>query len=133
MALAENTRMATPKPSTLVMQPSHCGDPYAAVADLLHRCYEGLYRSVTTLVRLAFHSQAHCATASGGERLNLSPEDYLTIIAARTPRARPDDSYDHVVDTIDITAPGTACVRMRATMPGKHFIDLLSLIRLDGK
>lgn len=60
-------------------------------------------------------------------------EDYLPIVAARTPPARTGDTYDYVVDTIDLAGPDTASVRMRSTMPGKHFIDILSLIRLDGE
>jgi len=129
--------MATSKPSTstpaLVMQPSHYSDQYAAIADVLHRYYQGLYHSDSTLLRLAFHAQTHYVTASGGELLHLGLEDYLPFVAACTPPARTGDTYDSVVDNIDLAGPDTASVRRRSTKLGKQFIDFLSLIRIDGE
>jgi hypothetical protein len=115
------------------MQPSHYGDQYAAIAEVLHRYYEGLYHSDTTLLRLDFHPQAHYVTTSGGELLHLGLGDYLPIVAAHTPPARTGDTYDYVVDTIDLAGPDTASLRIRSTMLGKQFTDLLSLVRVDGK
>jgi hypothetical protein len=66
-------------------QPSHSGGQYPAVIEVLHRYYEGLYHSDTTLLRLAFQPQAYYVTASGGELLHLGLGDYLPIVAARTP------------------------------------------------
>lgn len=129
--------MTTPKPASstpkLMTQPPHHGAPYPAVTDLLHRYYEGLYHCDTALLQLAFHPQAHYATASGGELLHLSLEDYLPIVAARTSPARRGDPYGYVVESIEFAGPDTASVRMLSTMLGKQFIDFLSLLKVDGK
>lgn len=128
--------MASPKSSTtpaLAVQPARQGEHYAAIADVLHRYYEGLYHSDTKLLRTAFHPRAHYVTASGGELLRLGLEDYLPIVATRTPPARTGDTYGYVVDSIDLAGADTASVRMRSTMLGKQFIDFLSLIRLAGE
>ena len=112
-------------------QPSHAGGQYPAVIEVLHRYYEGLYHTDTTLLRLALHPQAHCVTASGGELLRLGLGDYLPTVAARRPPARTGDLYGYVVESIDFAGPDTASVRTRLTMLGKHFIDFLSLVKVD--
>lgn len=126
------TQTSTTTPA-LMMQPSHFGDQYAAIADMLHRYCEGLYHSDITLLRMAFHPQAHYVTVSGGELLHLGLEDYLPIVAARTTPAQTGDPYGYVVESLDFAGPDMASVRMRSLMLGKHFIDFLSLIKVDGE
>jgi hypothetical protein len=112
--------------------PSHHADRYAAIADVLHCYYEGLYRCDTALLRRCFHPQARYVTASGGELLHLALDEYLPIVEARTSPERIGEPYGYIVESIDLAGPDTACVRMRSTMLGKHFIDFVSLIRVDG-
>jgi len=104
-----------------------------AIAEVLHRYYEGLYHSDTALLRLVFHPQALYVTASGGKLLHLGLEDYLPIVAARKAPAQTGDPYGYVVESIDFAGPDTASVRMSSSMLGKHFLDFISLIKVDDE
>jgi hypothetical protein len=127
--------MPTDKSPTTALKPlneaSHYGAESLAIAEVLHRYFEGLYHSDTALLRRVFHPPALYVTASGGELLHLEPEDYLPIVAARTAPAQTGDPYPYVVESIDFARPETASVRMRSSMLGEHFIDFISLVKVD--
>ncbi len=108
-------------------------DRYAAVADVLRRYYEGLYRCDVALLQSVFHPEARYYTASGGELLHLDMDAYFRVVAARTPPQRSGDAYGFQIDAIEFAGPVTALARMRSVMLDKAFTDFLSLVRVGGE
>lgn len=109
------------------------GIEYFAIVDLLKRYYDALYRCDTALLATVFHASAQYFTASSGELLHLDMNSYFPIVEQRTSPESAGDSYAFSIDSIELVGSVTAIARMRCSMLGKDFIDLLSLIQLEGE
>lgn len=95
--------------------------------------FEGLYRSDSTILRKVFHPSALYACASDGTLLTLRMDEYFPIIDKRpSPASRNDPRTDRII-SIEFAGPVTALARVECSILPKHFIDLLTLIRLDGR
>lgn len=105
---------------------------YAAVIELLDKYYDGLYYGNTALLREVFHPDARYVTVSGGELLQLDMASYFPIVEARSSPQQLGEPYGFQVDSLEFAGPATALARVRSSMLGKDFIDLLVMIQLDG-
>lgn len=105
---------------------------YAAVLELLDKYYDGLYYGNTALLREVFHPDARYVTVSGGELLQLDMASYFPIVEARSSPQQLGEPYGFQVDSLEFAGPATALARVRSSMLGKDFIDLLAMIQLDG-
>ena len=106
---------------------------YAAVAQLLNTYYDGLYHGDLSALGEVFHPDASYVTASSRELLHLNMTSYFAKVEARESPESLGEPYGYTVESIEFAGPTAALVRMRCSMLGKHFIDLLSLINVDGK
>jgi Putative lumazine-binding len=109
-----------------------CGTEYFAIVDLLDRYYDALYRCDTALLATVFHASAQYFTASSGELFHLDMNSYFPIVEQRTSPASSGEPYAFSIDSIEFVGTVTAIARMRCSMLGKDFIDLLTLIKLEG-
>lgn len=109
------------------------GIEYVAIADLLRRYYDALYRCDTALLATVFHANAQYFTASSGELLHLDMQSYFPIVEQRTSPESAGDAYTFSIESIELAGAVTAIARMRSSMLGKDFIDLLTLIQLEGE
>jgi hypothetical protein len=109
------------------------GIEYFAIVDLLKRYYDALYRCDTTLLATVFHANAQYFTASSGELLHLDMHSYLPIIEKRISPESSGEPYTFSIESIEFAGSVTAIARMHCSMLGKDFIDLLSLIQLEGE
>jgi Putative lumazine-binding len=109
------------------------GIAYFAIADLLKRYYDALYRCDTALLATVFHVSAQYFTASSGELLHLDMHSYFPIVEKRTSPESAGEPYAFSIDSIEFAGAVTAIARMRCSMLGKDFIDLLTLIQLEGE
>lgn len=106
---------------------------YADVVTVLKDYLDGLHHSETQLLRSVFHPQAVYATASGGKPLVLRMEEYFPIVDARpSPASKGELRTDEIV-SIEFVGPVTALARLRCSIQPKHFVDLLTLIHVDGR
>ncbi len=105
---------------------------YGAVLEVLQRYYDGLYRCDVALLESVFHPQAVYATASDGKLLHLDMNAYFPLVAARTSPQKANEAYGYEVESIAFAGPAAALARMRCSMLSKDFIDLLTLVRVDG-
>lgn len=106
---------------------------YAEVAVLIQDYFDGLYHGDTQRLRRVFHSEAVYATASEGEPLILRMNEYFEIVDSRpSPASRGEHRTDQIL-SIDFVGPVTAVAKLRCSIVPKHFIDLLSLTRVDGR
>jgi Putative lumazine-binding len=109
------------------------GQDFADVAAVLQEYFDGLYHSDTTRLRRVFHPRAVYACATGGTSLILSMDEYFPIVDARpSPASRGDARTDRIL-LIGFAGPVTAFARLECAIEPKHFIDLLTLIRLEGR
>lgn len=109
------------------------GIEYFAIVDLLKRYYDALYRCDTALLATVFHSSAQYFTASGGELLHLDMQSYFPVVEQRMSPESSGEPYAFSIDSIEFAGTVTAIARMRSSMLGKDFIDLLTLIQLEGE
>jgi Putative lumazine-binding len=106
---------------------------FAGVSATLHDYFEGLYRSDSTILRKVFHPSALYACATDGALLTLRMDEYFPIIDKRpSPASRGDPRTDRIVG-IEFAGPVTALARVECSILPKHFVDLLTLIHIDGR
>jgi Putative lumazine-binding len=109
------------------------GIEYFAIVDLLKRYYDALYRCDTALLATVFHTSAQYFTASSGELFHLDMHSYFPIVEQRISPESSGEPYVFSIDSIELAGSVTAIARMRCSMLGKDFIDLLTLIQLEGE
>lgn len=109
------------------------GIEYSAIVDLLKRYYDALYRCDIALLETVFHASAQYFTASSGELLHLDMQSYFPIVEQRISPESSGEPYAFSIDSIDLAGAVTAIARMRSSMLGKDFSDLLTLIQLEGE
>lgn len=109
-------------------------DPgYAELVAAMRVYFDGLYHSDTERLRSVFHPDAIYACATSGDLIRLAMPDYLAMVAAReAPAARREARTDNI-DSIAFAGPVTALVTATCSIGPKHFTDLLSFVKLDGR
>lgn len=106
---------------------------YADVVAVLQDYFDGLHHSDTQRLRRVFHPQAVYATASSGQPLVLRMEEYFPIVDARpSPAAKGEARTDEIV-SIAFAGPVTALATLRCSIRPKYFVDLMTLIHVDGR
>ncbi len=106
---------------------------YLAIIEVLKQYYDALYRCDTALLGQVFHPSAQYVTASSGELLHLDMKAYFPIVEQRVSPESAGESYGFSIDSIEFVGPVTAIANMRSSMFSKDFIDLLALIKIDGR
>ncbi|HEY8360181.1 MAG TPA: nuclear transport factor 2 family protein [Ramlibacter sp.] len=107
---------------------------YEDVALTLSKYFDGLYRSDASLLEEIFHPRAQYVTATDGEFLYRTIDEYLPIVDARpSPESRSERRTDKIV-SIEFAGPVTSFARVECSIGPKSFTDLLTLIFLiDGR
>ena len=100
---------------------------------LMGRYFDGLYHGDVASLAQVFHPQTLYATASGGALLRLDLEAYLQRVQQRpSPVSQGHQRTDQIV-SIEMAGPVTAVVRAQCSIPGRAFIDLLTLVKVDQR
>ncbi len=106
---------------------------FTAVTAVLNDYFDGLYRSDSKILRRVFHPSALYACATDGTLLTLRMDAYFPIIDKRpSPESRGDPRTDRIV-AIEFAGPVTALARVECAILPKRFIDLLTLVHIDGR
>ena len=99
----------------------------------LRTYFDGLHHGDTSLLAKVFHPSARYVTATSGELLSLSMDEYFPIVDARpSPASRGEPRRDRIV-SIERAGAVTALARVECSLGPKRFTDFLSLVRLDGR
>ena len=105
----------------------------SAIERLLHDYFDGLHRSDSALLRQVLHPSALYACASSGELLCLRMDEYWPIIDARpSPMSKGEPRSGRIV-SIEWAGPVTALARVECAIAPKHYVDLLTLLAIDGR
>jgi Putative lumazine-binding len=106
---------------------------YLQVAEVLSTYFDGLYHSDTQRLRRVFHPRAHYVCATEGTLTYRTMDEYFPIVDRRpSPESRGEARADKIV-SIEFAGPVTAFARVNCAIGPKHFTDLLTLVRLDGR
>lgn len=104
-----------------------------AVELVMEDYFAGLYLGDTKLLRRAFHEQAHYFTATGGPLLHYDMGEYFPIVDARpSPASKGEPRSDRIL-SIEFAGPVTALVWAECTLAPKHFLDVLTLVKVDSR
>jgi hypothetical protein len=109
------------------------GGEFGPVIAVLQDYFDGLHHSDTQRLRRVFHPRALYACATDGTLLALSMDEYFPIVDQRaSPASRGDARSDRIL-AIEFAGPVTALARVECAILPKHFIDLLTLVKLEGR
>lgn len=104
-----------------------------AIVHVLNEYLDGLYHSDTTRLRRVLHPQALYATASDGTLLVRTMPEYFPIVDVRPSPASHGQAREDRIVSIDFAGPVTAIARLECVVQPRHFIDLLTMVKLDGR
>jgi Putative lumazine-binding len=108
-------------------------DALPELTAVLREYFDGLYFSDTQRLRRVFHPQAVYATATDGMPLILRMDEYFAVVDKRpSPAGRGDARNDRIL-ALDFVGPVTALAKVQCSIRPKHFTDLLTLIRVEGR
>jgi Putative lumazine-binding len=100
---------------------------------VLNDYFEGLHHSDTKLLAKVFHPSALYATVSEGPLLCLNMATYFPIVDKRpSPASRNERRNDRII-SIEFAGPVTALARAECSIGPKHFIDLITMIKVDDR
>ncbi len=109
------------------------GAEFEAIAAVLQEYFDGLHHSDTQRLRRVFHPRALYACATDGTLLALGMDEYFPIVDQRaSPASRGDARTDRII-AIEFAGPVTALARVECSILPKRFIDLLTLLKLEGR
>ncbi|WP_411876960.1 nuclear transport factor 2 family protein [Vulcanococcus limneticus] len=106
---------------------------FHAIHSVLQLYFDGLYHSDTTRLAQVFHPDALYVTAAGDKPIVWRMDEYFPVVDARpAPAASSLPRTDRVL-SIELIGPVTAHARLQCSIPPRDFIDLLTLIHVDGR
>jgi Putative lumazine-binding len=110
-----------------------CHAVTTSIEETLQEYFDGLHHSDTNRLRSVFHPRAVYASATDGELVHRTMDEYFPIVDARpSPASRQEPRHDRVV-SIDFAGPVTAVARVECAIGPKRFDDILTLVRLDDR
>ena len=119
--------------TTTLARPSATAADFAAVLALLERYFEAFQHSDARALGELFHPGALYAFADGASLKQLDMATYLPIVAARPSPASRGEARDDRVLALEFAGPATALVKAECRLNGKHYVDFLSLLKLEGR
>lgn len=109
------------------------GTAFSEVIVVLNHYFDGLYHSDTKILRQVFHPGALYACPTGGTLLQLGMVDYFAVVDKRpAPASLGQQRRDRIV-SIDFAGPALVSARVECAISPKRFVDVLTLIHLDGR
>jgi len=104
-----------------------------AIEAVVRTYLDGLYEGDADKLAAAFHPTSALTQWWEGE-LKITPRDaWLEAVRARpSPKSQGLARSDEVL-SVDVVGPDMALVKLRCAIPPRHFTDLLSLLRIEGR
>jgi hypothetical protein len=109
------------------------GAAFNAVVAVLYDYFDGIYFGDTTILARVFHPNAMYACPTGGTLLQLGMDEYFPVVEKRpAPASVGQQRLDRIV-SIEFAGPGLAIARVECAILPKRFVDLLTLILIEGR
>lgn len=94
---------------------------------------DGLYEGDAEKLAAVFHPTSALTHCVDGELRILPRAEWLDAVRSRpSPKASGLARHDHIL-AIDLVGPGMAHVKLKCAIPPRHFTDILSLLKVDGR
>ena len=106
---------------------------FEQVEQALGLYFDGLHHSDTARLRQVFHPEAHYFCATTGELLHWDMAQYFPVVDKRPSPASQGHARTDRILSIAFAGPVTAFARLECSIPPKHFTDLLTLVKLQGR
>lgn len=106
---------------------------FAEIQQLLQRYFDLLYSCDMRLFDEVFHPGAVYATADETPLLQRDMATYRDVLSKRESGAARGDNRHDVIDAIEFAGDNTAFARVRCSIGQRHFVDLLSMVRTNGR
>lgn len=106
---------------------------FAGVQDVLQKYFDALYACDVDMLAEVFHPRAIYATADQTPPLYRDMPTYFGVVRGRTPPAVSSDPRRDIIDEIAFAGDNAAAARVRCTLGARDFVDLLTLVREDGR
>jgi hypothetical protein len=106
---------------------------FAGVQAVLQKYFDALYACDVDLLAEVFHPRAIYATADESPPLYRDMPTYFEVVRGRTPPAASADPRRDIIDEIAFAGDNAAAARVRCTLGARDFVDLLTLVREDGR
>jgi hypothetical protein len=105
----------------------------AAIEAVVKTYLDGLYEGDADKIASAFHPTSALAQSLDG-KIAITPRDeWLAAVRTRpSPKAKGLARHDRIL-SIDRVGPTMAAVKVQCAIPPRHFVDLLSLLKIDGR
>jgi Putative lumazine-binding len=113
--------------------PSPDPERFDQVVAVLGDYFDGLYLSDAARLAQVFHPSARYVTATSGELVNLSMDEYLPVVDARPSPASLHQARRDEIVAVEFAGPSTAFARVTCSIAPKAFTDLLTLVRVEGR
>ncbi|MGF1608289.1 MAG: nuclear transport factor 2 family protein [Kiloniellales bacterium] len=106
---------------------------FAGVTAALQDYFDGIHEGDVEKLRGVFAPTANLYSSAGGDLEELSLAQYLERVAGRpSPASQGQTRTDRIV-AIDFSGPDSAIAKVELSVPPRHFVDLLTFLRLDGR
>lgn len=106
---------------------------FSEIHELLGQYFDMLYYCDLDKFDAVFHTQAIYATADEAPLLYRSMPEYREVIARRDSPASRNEQRRDIVEAIELAGDNTAFARVRCSISERSFLDMLSLIRTEGR
>jgi len=106
---------------------------FAEIVAALGDYFDGLHHSDADKLGQLFHPQAIYACGTEGSLTYLTMAEYLPMVAKRPSPASRGEARRDCIRSIEFAGPVTALARVECAIGPKHFTDLLSFIKLEGR
>jgi 4-oxalocrotonate tautomerase len=105
----------------------------ASIVQALQDYFDGLHHGDTERLARVFHPKAVYVSATSGELVHHTMDEYFPIVDARpSPASRHERRRDRVV-SVEEVGPVTAVARVECAIGPKRFDDILSLVCVEGR
>jgi hypothetical protein len=106
---------------------------FSEVHALLGNYFDALYYCDLEKFDAVFHPQAIYATADETPLLYRDMTAYREVIAQRRSPASRSERRQDFIDAIQFAGDNTAFAQVRCSIGERDFVDLLSLVRAEGR
>ncbi|MCM0020339.1 MAG: nuclear transport factor 2 family protein [Tagaea sp.] len=94
---------------------------------------DGLYEGDADKLAAAFHPTSALTQAVDGKPTITPRDQWLAAVRTRpSPKSKGLARHDRIL-SIDRVGPTMALAKVQCAIPPRHFVDLLSLLKIDGR
>ena len=104
-----------------------------AILNLVERYFDLMYTCDVEHFDRVFHRSAQLQAVAQNGYSVMTFDEYKRVLKERVSPASKGDPRDFEILMLDVTGEHTAMVKVSAKMNQAHYIDYLSLLKVDGE